>query len=219
MEENTIEDWLKLLLYTTCQDKELLSKVLAQAWTLETAQNVIDYVEAEECGRVNTERLLGGKAIAAVVRGQNGDAGDRVPKCHICQKQGHYKQECTVDKSKLYCQHCKKKTHHTNKFCPVFKRKNKDKTKEGNNKPGDKKKAKARAVKETGKEEDEDEDSDTTPLFVSRLQWWPLEETDSEGELDTSNEPEVLFLDSEFETEDNSSENESGYFTPPTSPV
>ena len=29
MEDNTIEDWLKLLLYTTCQDKELLSKVLA----------------------------------------------------------------------------------------------------------------------------------------------------------------------------------------------
>ena len=68
MENNTTEDWLKLLLYTTCQDKELLSKVLARARTLETAQNVIDYVEAEECGRVNTERLLGGKAIAAVVR-------------------------------------------------------------------------------------------------------------------------------------------------------
>ena len=128
-------------------------------------------------------------------------------------------------KSKLYCQHCKKKTHNTNKFCPVYKRKNKDKTKEGNNKSGDKKKAKARTVKETGKEEeeleeeDEDEDSDTTPLFVSRLQWWPLEETDSEGELDTSNEPEVFFLDSEFETEDDSSENESGYFTPPNSPA
>ena len=67
MENNTIEDWLKLLLYTTCQDKELLSKVLARARTLKTAQDVIDYVEAEECGRVNTERFLWGKAIAAIV--------------------------------------------------------------------------------------------------------------------------------------------------------
>ena len=70
MENNTVEDWLKLLLYTTCQDKELLSKVLARARTLKTAQDVTDYVEAEECGKVNAERLLGGKEIAARVRGQ-----------------------------------------------------------------------------------------------------------------------------------------------------
>ena len=106
----------------------------------------------------------------------------------------------------------------------MYRKKNKDKTKEGNNKPNDKKKAKAQAVKETGKEdeeqdeEDEDEDSDSVPLFGCRLQWWPLGETDTEGELDTSSEPEVFFLDSEVETEDDSSENESGYFTPPNSP-
>ena len=47
MDNNTNEDWLKLLLYTTCQDKELLTKVLAKSRTLETAQNVIDYVEAK----------------------------------------------------------------------------------------------------------------------------------------------------------------------------
>ena len=65
MEKNEPEDWLKLLLYTTCQDKELLSKILAKARTLKTAHDVIDYVEAEECGKLNADRLLGGKAIVA----------------------------------------------------------------------------------------------------------------------------------------------------------
>ena len=46
MEKNEDEDWLKLLLYMTCQDKELLSKILARARTLKTAHDVIDYVEA-----------------------------------------------------------------------------------------------------------------------------------------------------------------------------
>ena len=110
--------------------------------------------------------------------GSTGRCSDRVPKCFICQKQGHTKQECTVEKSKLYCQHCKKRgNHNTNRFCRAFKPENKDKTKKGNNKPGDKKKAKARTVKETEKEEEEleeddkDEDSDSTPLFISRIQW------------------------------------------------
>ena len=174
MENNTVEDWLKLLLYTTCQDKELLSKVLAIAWTLKTAQDVIDYVEAEECGRVNAERLLGGKAIAAIVRGQQGDAGNSGVRCFACQKQGHTKQECTVEKSKLYCQHCKQRgIHNTNRFCRAFKANsdNKDKTKKGKNKPVDKKTKvnKARTVSNTEKEEeepeedDEDEDSDSPP--------------------------------------------------------
>ena len=126
MEENTIEDWLKLLLYTTCQDKELLAKVLAKARTLDTAQNVIDFVDAEECGKLKADRLLGGKAIAAVVRGPNGEISDKVPKCYICQKQGHWKQDCMADKSKLYCQHCKTKKHNTNKFCSVYRKKNKE---------------------------------------------------------------------------------------------
>ena len=43
MEKNEVDDWLKLLLYTTFQDKELLSKILARARTLKSAHNVIDY--------------------------------------------------------------------------------------------------------------------------------------------------------------------------------
>ena len=99
MENNTIEDWLRLLLYTTCQDKELLSKVLAKARTLNTAQEVINYVEAEECGKLNAERLLGGKEIAARLRGQQGDSGGSNVRCFACQGQGHSRPECTVDKS------------------------------------------------------------------------------------------------------------------------
>merc|ERR1712240_672901 len=115
MEKNEVEDWLKLLLYTTCQDKELLSKILARARTLKTAHDVIDYVEAEECGKLNVERLLGGKAIVARVQGKN-------VRCYACQNPGHIKSECTVEKSKLYCQHCKKKgLHNTNRGCPEFK--------------------------------------------------------------------------------------------------
>ena len=91
MENNTIKDWLKLLLYTTCQDKELLSKVLNRARTLNTAQDVINYVEVEECGKVNAERLLGGKEIAARVRGQQGDSGNSGVRCFACQKPGHTK--------------------------------------------------------------------------------------------------------------------------------
>ena len=74
------------------------------------------------------------KAIAAIVRGQQGDAGSHGVKCFICQKQGHTKQECTVEKSKLYCQHCKQRgIHNTNCFCRAFKSNpdNKDKTKKG----------------------------------------------------------------------------------------
>ena len=105
MEKNEVEDWLKLLLYTTCQDKELLSKILARARTLKTAHDVIDYVEAEECGKLNKERLLGGKAIVARVQGKQGKKGAH---CYACQNPGHIRSECTVEKSKLYCQHCKK---------------------------------------------------------------------------------------------------------------
>ena len=115
MEKNEVEDWLKLLLYTTCQDKELLSKILARARTLKTAHDVIDYVEAEECGKLNAERLLGGKAIVARVQGKQRKSGAR---CYACQNPGHIRSECTVEKSKLYCQHCKKRgLHNTNRFC------------------------------------------------------------------------------------------------------
>ena len=119
MEENGVEDWLKLLLYTTCQDKELLSKILAKARTLKTAHEVIEFVEAEECGKLNAARLLGGKGIVARAQGKN-------IRCFICQKPGHVKSECKVDKSKLFCQHCKKNgLHNTNNRCPEF-RKNSD---------------------------------------------------------------------------------------------
>ena len=116
MEKNGVEDWLKLLLYTTCQDKELLSKILAKARTLKTAHDVIDFVEAEECGKLNAARLLGGKAIVARAQGKN-------VRCFACQNPGHIKSECKVEKSKLYCQHCKKKgLHDTNNRCPEFKK-------------------------------------------------------------------------------------------------
>ena len=171
------------------------------------AQNVIDFVDAEECGKLNADRLLGGKHIAAIVRGANGEITGKVPKCFICQAQGHWKQDCTVDKNKLYCTHCKTRKHNTSKFCPVYKKKNKDNPKEGDTKPKTKKKGKARVLKETGKddeeqeEDDEDDDSDDLLLYGCRLQWWPLGD-DTDGDLDTSSEPEVLYLDSEDETED-----------------
>merc|ERR1712163_62587 len=71
--------------------------------------------------------------------------------------------------------------------------------------------------------EDEDEgdsDSGASVTFVgSRVQWWPTDngsEADSEEELESSQEPEVFFLESEYESEDGSSD--SGYYTPPNSP-
>ena len=138
MENNEPEEWLKLLLYTTCQDKELLSKILAKARTLKTAHDVIDYVEAEECGKLNANRLLGGKAIVARAQGKN-------ICCYACQKPGHIKSKCTVEESKLYCQHCKKKgLHNTNRSCPEFKGNSNNrkpgKAKDSTEKPVDKKK-------------------------------------------------------------------------------
>merc|ERR1711873_393189 len=233
MEKNEVEDWLKLLLYTTCQDKELLSKILARARTLKTAHDVIDYVEAEECGKLNAERLLGGKAIVARVQDKQG----KNIHCYACQNPGHINSECTVEKSKLYCQHCKKRgLHNTNRSCPEFKgnSNNRDKpgkAKEKTDKPVDKrtKRNKARTttiteIEETPEEEDdEDSDSASSVSFIaSRVQWWPLgeagSEADSEEELEFSNDTDVFFFDSEYEMDDNPSEHESGYYTPPNSP-
>ena len=176
MEKNKVEDWLKLLLYTTCQDKELLSKILARARTLKTAHDVIDYVEAEECGKLNAERLLGGKAVIARVQGKNG----KNIICYACRSPGHLKSECTVEKSKLYCQYCKKKgLHNTNRSCHEFKG-NSDKPGKGTektDKPVDKKKKLNKARKasiteiEETPEDEEDEDSDNSvPFIVSRIQ-------------------------------------------------
>ena len=94
----------------------------------------------------------------------------------------------------------------------------KDKTKRRN---------KARTVSENKKEEvPEDEESDTgsdsVPFIISRVKWFPFGYTDSdedsEDELEASNDTDGFFVDSEFETEDDSSEEESGYFTPPNTP-
>ena len=116
MEGNTPEDWLKLLLYATCTDKEILTKILAKTRDLDTPQQIIDFVDAEECGKNNANRLLGGKYIAAKVGfGGGGNTGGRTPKCFICQAYGHSKNDCTVDKDSLWCKHCKTRRHNTSK--------------------------------------------------------------------------------------------------------
>merc|ERR1712208_212120 len=123
MEGNTPEDWLKLLLYTTCTDKEILTKVLAKTRDLDTPYQIIDFMDAEECGKLNANRLLGGKNIVAKVGFGSGDNTGRPPKCFICQAQGHWTHECTVEKNRLLCHHCKTKIHNTNKWCPKYKKK------------------------------------------------------------------------------------------------
>ena len=65
MDKNKSEDWLKLLLYSTCQDREILGKILARTRTLHTHTDIIDFVAAEECGKENSERLLSMKEVAA----------------------------------------------------------------------------------------------------------------------------------------------------------
>merc|ERR1712120_10446 len=42
MEGNTPEDWLKLLLYATCTDKEILTKILAKTLDLDTPHQIIE---------------------------------------------------------------------------------------------------------------------------------------------------------------------------------
>merc|ERR1712112_735793 len=150
MDENETDDWIKLLLYTTCQDKELLSKILARTRTLNTPQDVIDFVDAEELGKLNADRLLGGKATVARVNGKK-------IVCFTCQKPGHIKSECRVDKAKLFCTHCRQKgVHNTNNRCPEFKKKPQEKKDDSNKKNERRKKNKARTVK--GGKEDEPED-------------------------------------------------------------
>ena len=135
--------------------------------------------------------------------------------CFICQKPGHIKSECKVDKSKLFCTHCKQKgVHNTNNKCPEFKKKNQDK-KDDSNKKGDKRNRRNKVQTVKNKEDDEDppedeeegdSDSGSSLSFVgSRVQWWPVgsgSETDSEDELESSQEPDVFFLESEYESDD-----------------
>merc|ERR1712112_189235 len=65
MEGNTPEDWLKLLLYATCTDKEILTKILTKTRDLDTPHQIIDFVDAEECGKNNANRLLGCNIFAS----------------------------------------------------------------------------------------------------------------------------------------------------------
>ena len=105
MDANSPQDWLKLLLYATCTDSVILTKILAKTRDLDTPHQIIDYVDAEESGAINAKRLLDAKAIAARTRfGQDGTG--KPPKCFLCQAVGHSKSECTVDPGKLWCDHC-----------------------------------------------------------------------------------------------------------------
>merc|ERR1712115_432845 len=122
------EDWSKLLLYATCTDKEILTKILAKTRELETPHQIIEFVDVEECGKKNAGRLLGGKATIARAGFQgggdnNGNNGVRTPKCFACQAKGHTRSECTVDPSTLWCVHCKTKNHNTYNKCPKNKNK------------------------------------------------------------------------------------------------
>ena len=65
MDENTNEDWLKLLLYSTGGDKDIMTKIFAQTRTLHSHTDILNFVVAEDCGKVNSERLLGMGNIAA----------------------------------------------------------------------------------------------------------------------------------------------------------
>merc|ERR1712121_486568 len=135
------------------------------------------------------------------------------------------KSECRVDKAKLFCTHCRQKgVHNTNNKCPEFKKKPQDKKDDSNRKNDRKKKNKVRTAK-GGKEDEpedppvnedeEDSDSGASVTFVgSRVQWWPTN-NGSEADSEDSSQ-EVFFLESEYESEDGSSE--SGYYTPPNSP-
>ena len=116
---------MKLLLYSTCQDREILGKILARTRTLHTHTDIIDFVAAEECGKENSERLLSMKEVAART-GLTGDCqGGGGVRCYACQSPGHTKPECKVEKSKLWCAHCRQRgVHNTNKFCKAFKRDN-----------------------------------------------------------------------------------------------
>merc|ERR1712163_94945 len=53
MDANSPEDWLKLLLYATCTDKDILTKILAKTRELDTPHQIIEYVDAEECRKKN----------------------------------------------------------------------------------------------------------------------------------------------------------------------
>merc|ERR1712115_39668 len=233
MDANSPQDWLKLLLYATTTDKEILTKILAKTRELETPHQIIEFVDAEESGKKNAGRLLGGKANIARAGFQGGGNkdGTRSPKCFACQDRGHTKSECTVDPSTLWCVHCKTKNHNTYNKCP--KNKNKKQGKETpkikqdpkNTKSPPKKGLHARSLKQDDQTadiqeigDDEEEDMSSMDLFSLRLQFWPFGgETDDD--LESSEESEVFFLDEDDTDLSGEESGESGYFTPPNSPA
>merc|ERR1712115_661128 len=232
MDANSPEDWLKLLLYATCTDKDILTKILAKTRELDTRHQIIEYVDAEECGKKNTGRLLGGKGVIARAGFQGGgNNGVRTPKCFACQAKGHTKSECTVDPSTLWCEHCKTKNHNTYKACPKNKNKKQGKeTPKGKQNPKNpktppKKGLHARSLKQDDQTadiqeigDDEEEDLSAMDLFSLRLQFWPFGgETDDD--LESSEESEVFFLDEDDTDLSGEESGESGYFTPPNSPA
>merc|ERR1711895_335490 len=188
---------------------------------------------AEECGKKNAGRLLGGKATIARAGFQGGGDKDgaRSPKCFACQAKGHTRSECTVDPSTLWCVHCKTKNHNTYNKCPKNKNKNKGKeTPKGkqdpkNTKTPPKKGLQARSLKQDEQTadiqeigDDEEEDMSSMDLFSLRLQFWPFG-AETDDDLESSEESEVFFLDEDDTDLSGEESGESGYFTPPNSPA
>merc|ERR1712115_181451 len=213
-----------------------LTKILAKTRELETPHQIIEFVDAEECGKKNAGRLLGGKATIARAGFQgggdkDGNNGARSPKCFACQAKGHTRSECTVDPSTLRCVHCKTKNHNTYNKCPKNKNKNKGKeTPKGkqdpkNTKTPPKKGLQARSLKQDEQTadiqeigDDEEEDMSSMDLYGLRLKFWPFGgETDDD--LESSGESEVFFLDEDDTDLSGEESGESGYFTPPNSPA
>merc|ERR1711895_310969 len=190
---------------------------------------IIEYVDAEECGKKNAGRLLGGKNVIAWAGFQGGgNNGGRSPKCFACQALGHSKSECTVDPNTLWCDHCKTKKHNTYRACPKNKNKKqakeipKDKKDLKNPKVPPRKGGHARTVKQDEQndgvpedEDDEDDDLSALDLYGLRLKFWPFGDG-TDDDLESSSESEVFYLD---EDDTDSSGGESGYFTPPNSPA
>ena len=75
MDQNTPEDWLKLLLYSTGGDKEIMTKIFTNMRSLNIHMDILDLVVAEESGWENTERLLGMGDRAARTGLQGGQQG------------------------------------------------------------------------------------------------------------------------------------------------
>ena len=80
LDKNSVEDWIKLLLYSTGGDKEIMPKIFTRTRTLYTHTDILDYIVTEECGKENSDRLLGMQdkvAKAGLTGGRQGGGGIR----------------------------------------------------------------------------------------------------------------------------------------------